>query len=95
MGNNTYTPEFRLEADQYTIEAGKSAKSIKECAGKLELNDRMLNGWVVKHRGSGGKSTTGAEDPELEAAKKRKRDIELEMENAFLKSHSLLRQNQA
>ena len=79
-----YTEEYRLEAVEYYRKAHESdpKKSIRECAAELGINDKTLNEWIIKY-GRTGKVTQArtGEQKELEAAKKRIR--ELESENEF------------
>ena len=81
-----YTEEYRLEAVEYYRKAHESdpKKSIRECAAELGINDKTLNEWILKQAKTGRvtQERTG-EQKELDAAKKRIR--ELESENEFLK----------
>ena len=81
MGNNKYTDEFRRETADYVISTGRP---ITEVAKELGLNDKTVNGWVLKRKRSQG-SALGpkVEDRKLREVKKRIR--KLEMENEFLK----------
>ena len=81
-----HAEEYRLEAAGHYRKAHESdpKKSIRECAAEPGTSDKTLNDWVIKY-GRTGKVTqerTG-EQKELDAAKKRIR--ELESENEFLK----------
>jgi transposase len=81
-----YTEEYRLEAVEYYRKAHESdpKKSIRECAAELGINDKTLNDWILKQAKTGRvtQERTDAQK-ELDAAKKRIR--ELESENEFLK----------
>jgi len=90
-----YTEEHRLEAAGHCRKAHGSdpKKGIRECASELGTSDKTLNDWVIKY-GRTGKVTqerTG-EQKELDAAKKRIR--ELESENGFLKKAAVFSQAQ-
>ena len=82
-----YTDEYRREAADYALSAGRP---ITEIAGELGLNSQTLNNWVVRRRREladpEAAAVAGAEDAELKAARRRIR--ELEMENEFLKKAS-------
>ena len=81
-----YTEEYRLEAAGHCRKAREAnpKKSIRECASELGINDKTLNEWILKQAKTGRvtQERTG-EQKELDAAKKRIR--ELESENEFLK----------
>ncbi len=81
-----HAEEYRLEAVEYCRKAREAdpKKSIRECAAELGINDKTLNEWIIKY-GRTGKVTQArtGEQKELDAAKKRIR--ELESENEFLK----------
>ena len=81
-----YTEEYRLEAVEYYRKAHESdpKKSIRECAAELGINDKTLNDWILKQAKTGRVTQERTDgQKELDAAKKRIR--ELESENEFLK----------
>ena len=81
-----YTEEYRLEAVEYYRKAHESdpKKSIRECAAELGINDKTLNEWILKQAKTGRVTQERTDgQKELDAAKKRIR--ELESENEFLK----------
>ena len=81
-----YTEEYRLEAVEYYRTAHESdpKKSIRECAAELGINDKTLNDWILKQAKTGRVTQERTDgQKELDAAKKRIR--ELESENEFLK----------
>ena len=81
-----YTEEYRLEAAGYCRKAHESdpKKSIRECAAELGINDKTLNEWILKQAKTGRVTQERTDgQKELDAAKKRIR--ELESENEFLK----------
>lgn len=81
---NTYTPEYREETAEYVISTGRPAAEV---ARELNLNEKTVARWVCDYRRrkdrEAGRTVADAADPELRAAQKRIR--ELEMENEFLK----------
>ena len=77
--SHTYTDEFRRECADLVIASGKPASQM---ADELGVNRKTLQHWVQRRRQQLDGSAPEA-DPELRAARKRIR--ELEMENAFLK----------
>lgn len=72
-----YTEEYRLEAVEYYRKAREAdpKKSIRECAAELGINDRTLNGWILKQAKAGRvtQERTG-EQKELDEARKRIRE---------------------
>ena len=76
---SAYTDEYRRECADLVIASGRPAAQM---ADELGVNRKTLQHWVQKRRMEleGSAPTV---DPELRAARKRIR--ELEMENAFLK----------
>ncbi len=81
------TDKYRLECADCTISTGRP---ITQVAMEIGVNVKTLQRWVQKQRAQlDGALPTKAEDAEIKALKKRIR--ELEMENEFLKSRSLLR----
>ena len=81
-----YTEEYRLEAVEYYRKAREAdpKKSIRECAAELGINDKTLNEWILKQAKTGRVTQERTDgQKELDAAKKRIR--ELESENEFLK----------
>ena len=79
-----YTEEYRLEAVEYYRKAHESdpKKSIRECAAELGINDKTLNEWILKQAKTGRVTQERTDgQKELDAAKKRIR--ELESENGF------------
>jgi transposase len=82
-----YPPEYRVETADYVLSSGKS---IRRCAEELGINDKTLSGWVADRKRETGAAGTARlkpagppRDPELDAARKRIR--ELELENDFLR----------
>lgn len=81
---NTYTPEFRMETADYAISTGRP---VVQVAAELGINNKTLQRWVQQRRRQlSGKSILDAESAELKEA--RRRILELEQENAFLKKAS-------
>ena len=82
-----YPEQYRKDTADFVLASGKT---IKQCAKELGLNDKTLSDWVADRRrelGTGGtarlKPAEPKPDPELAAARKRIR--ELELENDFLR----------
>lgn len=82
-----YPEQYRKDTADFVMQSGKT---IKQCACDLGLNDKTLSKWVADRKrelGVGGtarlKPPEPRPDPELAAARKRIR--ELEMENEFLR----------
>lgn len=82
-----YPEQYRKDTADFVL---ASDKTIKQCAKELGLNDKTLSDWVADRRrelGTGGtarlKPAEPKPDPELAAARKRIR--ELELENDFLR----------
>jgi transposase len=87
-----YTEEYRLEAVEYYRKAHEAdpKKSIRECAAELGINDKTLNDWIIKHSKTKRVTQERTDDhKQLDAVNRRIH--ELESENKFLKSGSLLR----
>ena len=81
-----HAEEHRLEAAGHCRKAHGSdpKKSIRECAAELGINDKTLNEWILKQAKTGRVTQERTDgQKELDAAKKRIR--ELESENEFLK----------
>ena len=82
-----YPEQYRKDTADFVLASGKT---IKQCAKELGLNDKTLSDWVADRRrelGTGGtarlKPAEPKPDPELAAARKSIR--ELELENDFLR----------
>ena len=77
--SHTYTGEYRRECADLVIASGRPATQM---ADEIGVNRKTLPHWVQRRKMEleGAMPTA---DPELKAAQKRIR--ELEMENAFLK----------
>lgn len=73
---NQYTEEYRRETADYVISTGRQANAV---AREIGVNEKTAQRWVMAQR----KQLDGGASPELAAANKRIR--ELEMENEFLK----------
>ena len=83
-----YTEEFRVEAVEYHEKAHEEFdKTIKQCAEELGVNPKTPDDWVVKLDAT-GRVTQARTDEQKELEKARKRIKELEMENEFLKKAS-------
>ena len=65
-------------------------RGIRECAAKLEVNDKTLNDWIIKHNKT-KRVTQERTDEHKQLDAVNRRIHELESENKFLKSGSLLR----
>lgn len=81
-----YTEEYRIEAVQYCLKAREldPKKTIAACAAELGVNEKTLNDWVIKFRDAGKVERVRSDgQKELDEAKRRIR--ELELENEFLK----------
>lgn len=82
-----YPEQYRKDTADFVLASGKS---IRQCAEDLGINDKTLSSWVADRKrelGCGGtarlKPAEPKADPELAAAQRRIR--ELELENDFLK----------
>ena len=82
-----YPEQYRKDTADFVIASGKT---IKQCAADLGVNDKTLSNWVADRKRELGVEGTArlkpAEpkaDPELAAA--RRRIKELELENDFLR----------
>jgi transposase len=76
-----YTDEYRRETADYIISTGKPTTEV---CRDLGLNPKTVNRWVKDRREMlSGDESTSEDDVEMRALRKRNR--ELEMENAFLK----------
>ena len=79
-----YTPEFRDEVAKLVVE---TQRSIADVARGYSLNETTLGNWVKKYR-----AAHAEDEPPLELSgwarlrELERRNRELEMENAFLKS---------
>ena len=90
-----YPEQYRKDTADFVMASGRT---IKQCAADLGVNDKTLSNWVADRKrelGTGGtarlKPAGDKADPELAAA--RRRIKELEMENDFFKEGGrLLRQ---
>lgn len=88
---STYTDEYRLECADYVISTGKPAAQVAE---ELGVHYKTLQHWVKRRRDElKGKTPPKLEPDELQAARKRIR--ELEQENEFLKKRAPSAKNQA
>lgn len=76
-----YTDEYRRETADYII---STSRPTAEVCRELGLNPKTANRWVKDRRKMlSGDGSTPEDDAEMRAL--RKRNAELEMENAFLK----------
>ena len=82
-----YPEQYRKDTADFVLQSGKT---IKQCALELGVNEKTLGGWVADRKRELGVEGTArlkpAEtkaDPELAAA--RRRIKELELENDFLR----------
>ena len=78
-----YPEQYRKDTADFVMASGKT---IKQCAADLGVNDKTLSNWVADRKrelGTGGTARLKPADPELAAA--RRRIKELEMENDFLR----------
>ncbi len=76
-----YTDEYRRETAEPIISTGKPTTEV---CRDLGLNPKTVNRWVKDRREMlSGDGSTSEDDVEMRALRKRNR--ELEMENAFLK----------
>lgn len=87
VAGRPYPEQYRKDTADFVLASGRT---IKECAGELGLNDKTLSSWVADRKRELGvegtarlKPAEAAADPELVAARKRIR--ELELENDFLR----------
>ncbi|MFI9617274.1 IS3 family transposase [Streptomyces sp. NPDC052023] len=78
-----YSPEFREEAVQLAL---KSSKPVAQVARELNVNPETLRTWVRQHeREHGQQDGPLPVDERAELKELRRRNRELEQENAFLK----------
>ena len=76
-----YTDEYRRETADYIISTGRP---IVQVAAEIGVSKKTASRWVADRRGQlAGEPDPKAEDAEMRELRKRNR--ELEMENAFLK----------
>lgn len=79
----SYTDGYRREAVEYALASGKPNS---QTADELGINRKTFNNWVLRHKKKQGGSSsleTAQDSPEIRELKRRNK--ELEMENAFLK----------
>jgi len=74
---------------------GRHVRSIRRRASgsapqSLRINDKTLNDWIIKHNKT-GRVTQARTEEQKELDRANRRIHELESENEFLKSGSLLR----
>lgn len=80
---SSYTPEFRAEAVRLVTEF---SRPIVDVAQELHINSETLRVWVNRaKRASVVKSDSDADREAKELVRLQRRNVELEMENAFLK----------
>ncbi len=81
-----YPEQYRKDTADFVLASGRT---IRECAKELGLNDKTLSNWVVDRKRELGVAGTArlkpAEDADPELAAARKRIRELELENDFLR----------
>jgi transposase len=78
-----YTPEFREEAVRLAL---KSSKPVAHVARELNVNPETLRTWARRHeREHGQQAGPLPVDERAELKELRRRNRELEQENAFLK----------
>lgn len=76
-----YTDEYRRETADYIISTGRPTTEV---CRELGLNSKTASRWVIiRKRELAGEPNPVTEDAEIRELRKRNR--ELEMENAFLK----------
>lgn len=76
-----YTDEYRRETADYIISTGRP---VAQVAPELGINVKTASKWVKDRREAlDGSASTSEESAEMRALRKRNRDLELE--NAFLK----------
>jgi transposase len=81
----SFTPEFKEQAVKKVVES-TPPRTIAEVARELGVNDTTLGFWVKAYRKKMAGQPLPAEMPESERIRElKRRNRELEMENAFLK----------
>ena len=87
VAGRPYPEQYRKDTADFVLASGRT---IRACAKELGLNDKTLSNWVADRKRELGidgtarlKPAEPAADPELAAARRRIR--ELELENDFLR----------
>ena len=83
VARTRHAEEYRLEAVEYYRKAKEidPKTTITDCARELGINDKTLNGWVLKYEGAGRVTRARTDEQRaLDEANRRIRELERENE---------------